>query len=154
MASCRSAALVPIEQPHQRGGDGTEIGATFGGADQQDLTGRHRLREAVGGAVLASGALVFDQLLDMGGNLDLRALVVAARVAGEHRGTVDNAHLMWIGEDGQWTPDMVMGDRLCRSPDYADHRPEPGSKGGDRCRGRGIIRTLRNIAMQTPRRTT
>ena len=43
-----------IEQPHQSDGDGTEIGAAFGGADQQDLAGGSRLREAVRGAMLVS----------------------------------------------------------------------------------------------------
>ena len=43
-----------LEQPHQCSGDGTEIGAAFGGADQQGMAGRNRLREAVRGAVLAS----------------------------------------------------------------------------------------------------
>jgi hypothetical protein len=42
------------------------------------------LGEAVSGAVLASGALLLDQGLDMGGGLDLRAFVVAAPVNGEH----------------------------------------------------------------------
>ena len=74
---------VALEQPQQGGGDGAEIGAAFGGADEQGLAGGSGLREAVGGAVLAGGALVVDQCLDVGGILDLRALVVAAPMAGE-----------------------------------------------------------------------
>ena len=112
MASCRSAAPVTIEQPHQSDGDGTEIGAAFGGADQQDLAGGSRLREAVRGAMLVSCAFLLDQPLDVGDILDLRALVVAAPVAGEHLGAVDDAHLVWIGENGQSAPDVVVGNRV------------------------------------------
>src|ERR1700722_2094127 len=101
-----------IEQPHQRGGDGAEIGAAFGSADEQGLAGGSHLCEAVRSAVLASGALLLDQLLDVGGDLDLRALVVAALVAGEHLGTVDDAHLVWIGENGQCASHMIMGNRV------------------------------------------
>ena len=52
---------------------------------EQGLAGGGGLRKAVGGAVLTGGALVVDQRLDVGGVLDLRALVVAAPMAGEHR---------------------------------------------------------------------
>jgi hypothetical protein len=40
------------QQAHQGGGDGAEIGAAFGGADQQGLTGGRGLGQAIGGAVL------------------------------------------------------------------------------------------------------
>ena len=53
------------QQTHQRGGDGAEIGAAFGGADQQGLAGWDGLHQAVGGAVLTRGALLFDQRLDV-----------------------------------------------------------------------------------------
>jgi hypothetical protein len=64
---------VAFEHAHQRGGDGAEIGAAFGGAVEQGLAGRGRLREMLVGAVLTRGALVVDQRLDMGGVFDLRA---------------------------------------------------------------------------------
>ena len=112
MASLQIGGAVAIEQPHQGGGDGTEIGAALGGAHQQALAGRSRLGEAIGGAMLASGALMLDQRLDMGGILDLRSLVVAAPVAGEHLGAVDDAHLMRIGENGQHAPNVGVRHRI------------------------------------------
>ena len=41
------------------------------------------MREAVGAAVLAGGMFLLDQGLDMGGVLDLGALVVTASMMGE-----------------------------------------------------------------------
>ena len=41
------------------------------------------MREAVGAAVLAGGMFLLDQGLDMGGVLDLGALVVTASMTGE-----------------------------------------------------------------------
>ena len=64
---------IAFEQPLQANGDGAQIGAAFGGADQQVLAGRSSLDEAIGGAVLASGMLALDQGLNVGGILDLRA---------------------------------------------------------------------------------
>jgi hypothetical protein len=41
------------------------------------------MREAVGAAVLAGGMFLLDQGLDLGGVLDLGALVVTASMTGE-----------------------------------------------------------------------
>ena len=46
----------------------------FSGAHEHSLAGGGDLGEAVNGAALASGALLLDQGLDMGGGLDLRPL--------------------------------------------------------------------------------
>ncbi len=62
--------------------------------------------------MLASGALLFDQRPDVGGILDLGAPVVAAPMAGEYLGTIDDAHLVWIGENGQGAPHVVIGHRV------------------------------------------
>ena len=51
---------VAIEQPRQSIGDGAEIGAALGGAQQQVLAGRSDLGEAVGGAMLSRGAFLGD----------------------------------------------------------------------------------------------
>ena len=116
MASCRSAAPVAlIEQPHQSDGDGTEIGAAFGGADQQDLAGGSRLREAVRGAMLVSCAFLLDQPLDVGDILDLRALVVAAPMMGDDFGAIDDANRVWIGENGQERAGRSCGEPSNRS---------------------------------------
>ena len=72
---------VAFEQPRQGRGDGTEIGAAFGGAHEQGLAGGSGLREAVIGAVLTGGTLVVEQSLDVGGLFDLRLLVVTTRMA-------------------------------------------------------------------------
>ena len=79
---------VAFEQPRQGGGDGTEIGAAFGGTHEQGLAGGSGLREAVIGAVLTGGTLVVDQSPDMGGIFDLRPLVVAAPMAGDEMAEV------------------------------------------------------------------
>jgi hypothetical protein len=53
--------------------------------------------EAVGTAVLAGGMFLLDQGLDMGGVLDLGALVITASMIGEDVLAVDNAHLIGLG---------------------------------------------------------
>src|ERR1700722_20320889 len=77
------------QQAHQGGGDGAEIGAAFGGADQQGLTGGRGLDQAIGGAVLTRGAFLLHQRLDVAVLLDLCVAVVASSMAGEHRAAVD-----------------------------------------------------------------
>ena len=59
---CRA---ITIEQPRQACGDGAEVGAALGGAQQQVLARRSDLGEAIGGTMLARGAFVRDQGLDM-----------------------------------------------------------------------------------------
>ena len=60
------------QQAHQCGGDGAEIGAAFGGADQQGLAGGSRVDQAISGAVPTGGCFLFDQRRDVAGKLDLR----------------------------------------------------------------------------------
>ena len=69
---------VAFEQPHQARGDRAEIGASLRGAHQQGLAGWRGLRKAIGGTMLARGMLVVGEGLDVSGNLDLCAAVVAA----------------------------------------------------------------------------
>src|SRR4051794_4484873 len=101
-------SAVAVQQPCQPVGDGTEVGAALGGPHEQVLAGRSDLGEAVGGAVLPRGALVRDQGLEVAVLLDLRALVVAATIAGEHMEAVDDAHLMDAGQHRQRPSDMGM----------------------------------------------
>jgi len=84
----------------------------FGGADQQGLTSRSSLHQAVGGAVLTRGALLFDQRRKVARKLDLGVAIVAARITGEHRGTVHDAYLMRIGEHRQYAANMYMRYRV------------------------------------------
>src|SRR6266853_1265208 len=73
--SLQLGGAVAIQEPQHGAGDGPEIAAALGGADQQGLAGGRRMREAVGAAVLAGGMFLVDQGLDMGGVLALGALV-------------------------------------------------------------------------------
>jgi len=59
--------------------------------------------------VLTRGALLLDQRLDVAGKLDLRVAVVAARMAGDHRAAVNDAHLMGVGEHRQHATNVRMG---------------------------------------------
>ena len=52
---------VAVQQSDQGGSDGAQIGAPFRGAREQSLAGGDGVGEAVGGAVLASGAFLLDQ---------------------------------------------------------------------------------------------
>src|SRR6202040_4001113 len=70
------------------------------------------MREAVGAAVLAGGMFLLDQGLNMGGVLDLGALVVTASMTGEDVLAVDNAHLVGIGEHGERAPHVGVGDGI------------------------------------------
>jgi hypothetical protein len=83
------SVATTIEQTHQTGGDGTEVGAAFRGAQQQLLASRGNVGETVGGAMLARGALVRDQGLDMFSLLDLCPFVVTAGMTGQHMCTID-----------------------------------------------------------------
>src|SRR6202163_2270724 len=103
---------VAIQEPQHGAGDGPEIVAALGGADQQGLAGGRRMREAVGTAVLAGGMFLLDQSLDMGSVLDLGALIVTASMTGEDVLTVDNAHLVGIGEHGERAPHVGVGDGI------------------------------------------
>jgi len=60
-------------------GDRSEIAAALGGAD----AGGRRMREAVGAALLVGGMFLLDQRLNVGGVLDLGALVVTASGCGQ-----------------------------------------------------------------------
>ena len=53
---------------------------------------RAGMMQAIEPAVMASGALEGDQIGDVLGDLDLFALVPAARVGGNDGGAVDDAH--------------------------------------------------------------
>jgi len=51
--------------------------------------------------MLAGGALLLDQILNMGGALDLCPLVVAALMAGKDPLAIEESDFSWIGEHGQ-----------------------------------------------------
>src|SRR3954451_7126010 len=90
----QGGGAVPVEQLQQRGGDAAERHAASGRAAQQLLAGRSGLGETVGGPVLAGRALFRDQRIQVIGLLDLRALVIAAAMAGEQLPAIDDAPLL------------------------------------------------------------
>ena len=65
--------------------------------------------QAIGGAVLTRGTLLLHQRRDVAGKLDPRVAVVAARMAGEHRGAVHDAYLMRVGGHRQRATNVRMG---------------------------------------------
>ena len=103
---------VTFKQPQQRRDDGAEIAAPLGGADQQGLACGSRLRQPISGAVLASGALFSDEILDMGGVFDLCALVVTALMPGKNLLAIGDADLMWIGKHRQRALHMGVRDGI------------------------------------------
>src|SRR3984885_15034006 len=103
--ACHGSGVIVIE-------DRSEIAAALCGADQQGLAGGRRMREAVSAAVMAGGMFLLDQVLNMGGVLDLGALVVTASMTGEDVLAVDNAPLVGIGEHGEWAPHVGVGDGI------------------------------------------
>jgi hypothetical protein len=56
----------------------------------------------------AGGTLVGDKRGDMGGILELGALVVAAAMAGEDLAAVDDAHVIEVGEHGEQASHLAM----------------------------------------------
>ena len=69
-------------------------------------------KEAVRGAVTATGALLRDQGPDMRLVLDLLTFVVAARVIGEDLPGVGDADLAGVGEHRQRSPHMGVRNRI------------------------------------------
>ena len=103
---------IAVQKPGQGGGDDGEGVATLGCLQEQALAGRRRLEETVILPMMAGGALVFDQRFDMGGRLDLRPLVIAARMAGDNLAAVDDANLFVIGQHGELPTNMGVRDRV------------------------------------------
>lgn len=103
---------IAVQQPDQGGRDGGEGVAALGGLLEQALAGWRRLEEPVIRPMMAGGPLVFDQRFDMGGRLDLRPLVIAARVAGDDLAAVGDADLAVIRQHGQVPTDVGVGDRV------------------------------------------
>ena len=99
------------------------------------------MREAVGTAVLAGGVLLLDQGLDMGGILDLGALVVTASMTGEDVRAVDNAHLVEIGEHRERAPHMGVRDGIIVQIE-ADIRCLAGGDGHPLKQRVGVVRQL------------
>ena len=104
--------VVTFEESQQSRGDRAKVGAAFGGAREQRLTGGSRSRQAVVATMLAGRVFFVGQRLDMRGIFDLRALVVAAWVTREHRSAIDDAYLARIGEHRQHASDKSVRHRI------------------------------------------
>ena len=103
---------IARQQPHQGGGDGSQIVAALAGTGEQRLAGRCGLSQQVGGPVAAGGVLLLEQSLDVSAILDLGGLVVAARMARENLLAVEDTHLVEIGENGEGAAHVAAGDRI------------------------------------------
>ena len=103
---------VGVEQLDESAGEDAEVVVALGGGDEQRLGRGGGVVEAVGGAVLAGGALAAFELFDMGGVFDLLAAVERARMGGEHYAGVEDAHGVERGRDGKGAADVVVGDGI------------------------------------------
>ncbi len=112
-AGTQFGGAVPLQKPDQGSRDGAEGIAAFGGLMEQCMADRRCAAEKpVACSMMAGGALVFDQRLDMGGGLDLFSHVVAAGMSGDGLAAVCDADLVVIRQHGQWPADMGVGDRV------------------------------------------
>ena len=103
---------VGVEQLDESAGEYAEVVVALRSGDEQRLGRGGGVVEAVGGAVLAGGALAAFELFDMGGVFDLLAAVERARMGGEHGGGVEDAHGLERGRDGEGAADVVVGDGI------------------------------------------
>lgn len=83
-------STIAIEQTQQSGGDGARVVATRSGLDEQRAAVGGSLGEAIGAAMLAGLAFACCQLRDVLGVFHLLALVVAARMRSDDRGSVQD----------------------------------------------------------------
>ena len=103
---------VSLQKPDQGSRDGAEGITAFGRLLEQGLADGGCLEEPVACPMMAGGAFVFDQGLDMGWCFDLFPLVVAAGMGGDDLAAVGDADLVVIRQHGQWPADMGVGDRV------------------------------------------
>ncbi len=103
---------VAVEQLQQMRGDIADVAADFGCALYQRAHHRHGMGEVVKTAMMARFAFVLDQLIDVGGDLDLLAAIVTALMLGHDVGAIENAYPAWIGPHCERAPHMRMRDRI------------------------------------------
>ena len=103
---------VGVEQLDESAGEDTEVVVTLGGGGEQGLGRGGGVVEAVGGAVLAGGALVALERFDVCGVFDLLAPVERAAMGGEDCAGVEDAHGVERGRDGKGAADVVVGDGI------------------------------------------
>lgn len=103
---------ITVEQPEQVGGDIAQIGAAFGSAQHECVTGRRCLGEMVEAAMVTGFAFACNQSIDVRGNLDLCAAIVTAHMRREQIGAIENANLSGIGPDRERAPHMGMWNRV------------------------------------------
>ena len=103
------AGAVALEEPAETGDDGLQGVSVLRRPHKEFGARRDGVDQAVGGAGAACPALVIAQRLDMGGILDLRAGVIAARMTGDRDGAVEDGDLFGIGEEVSWRRTWVCG---------------------------------------------
>ena len=123
----RSSATGPwaLSSFDESAGEDTEVVVTLGGGDEQGLGRGGGVVEAVGGAVLAGGALVAFEFFDVCGVFDLLGALERAWMGGEDCAGIEDAHGLERGRDGEGATDVVVGDRIIVSIE-----PEIGCLGG------------------------
>ena len=100
--------------------------------------------------MLAGCMFLLDQGLNMGGVLDLGALVVTAPMTGEDVLTIDNAHLVGIGEHGEWAPHVGVGDGIIIQIE-TDIWRLAGGNGHPLEQGVGVVRSEDALLWRRPR---
>jgi hypothetical protein len=108
------AGAVTLEEPAETRDDGLQGVSVLGRPQEEFGARRDGVDQAVGGAGAVCPAPVIAQRLDMGGILDLRAGVIAARVTGDQDGSVEDADLFGIGEEGSKDGESDSIPVLCR----------------------------------------
>jgi hypothetical protein len=92
MAACKGLRAVAVEQLQQPASEHAQMGAAFGGTQEQVLRAGCSVMQTILRTVRAGGALVSEERFDMGRDFDLRAAIEAARVGGDHLGAFEDAH--------------------------------------------------------------
>src|ERR1700682_4355244 len=110
--SLQLGCSVPVEQARQAVREPTEICAALSRAREQQLAGRHGLRQAVDAAMLVRLAFAVLEFADVLGQFDLRVTVIAAGMTGNELGTVEHTHLLQVGAHAQRAPHMRVRYRV------------------------------------------
>jgi hypothetical protein len=103
---------VGLQQFDETAREHGQVYTALGGEGEELRGARGGVVQPVDRAVCAAGALVIDQGLDVGGLFDLLTPIEAARMDGEHRGTVDDPHGVDAGEDFEDAAHVGVRDRV------------------------------------------
>ena len=91
-----------VSPPQQVGSDIAQIGAAFSRAQHESVTGRRCAGEMIEAAMVTRFAFACNEGVDVCGNPDLCAAIVATHMSRKQIGAVENAHLPRIGLRWSW----------------------------------------------------